>query len=70
MYWVKTTKISPKAFFFCLWGAGVVRDRFWVVFVSSKPQKKKKKKKRKLVLTFSVLLTLIAIKLILTLSFN
>ena len=69
MYWVKTTKISPKAFFFCLWGAGVVRDRFWVVFVSSKPPKKKKKK-RKLVLTFSVLLTLIAIKLILTLSFN
>ena len=51
MYWVKTTKISPKAFFFCLWGAGVVRDRFWVVFVGSKPPKKKKKK-RKLVLTF------------------
>lgn len=43
MYWVKTTKISPKAFFFCLWGAGVVRDRFWVVFVGSKPPKKKKK---------------------------
>ena len=47
MYWVKTTKISPKAFFFCFGGGGgVVRDRFWVVFVSSKPPKKKKKKKK------------------------